>query len=138
MPEKLAPGLAHRKTIRVDERLTVPAMADVFSGLADAPPVFATAFMIALVEVTCVEAVRPYLGQGRHTVGTHVDVSHAAATPVGMMVTAEAELVEGRHRLRFRVACRDERGPIGEGFHERAIIDTARFTARASRKLVRS
>jgi fluoroacetyl-CoA thioesterase len=99
------------------------------------PPVFATAFMVAFIEWTCIEALKPYLAPGEHTVGTHVDVSHVAATPVGMTVTATVELVEieGR-KLRFRVACRDESDLIGERFHERAIIDAARFMSKMSKK----
>lgn len=78
--------------------------------------------------------LRPYLQAGQHTVGTHVDVSHIAATPVGMRVTAEVELigVEGK-ALHFKLACRDESGLIGEGTHRRAIIDVARFMQRLNR-----
>ena len=92
------------------------------------PPVLATACLVGFIEWACIEALHPFLDQGEHTLGTHVDVSHVAPTPAGMMVSAEVELiaVEGR-KLRFKVSCRDEDGLIGEGFHERAVIDHARF-----------
>jgi len=129
------PGLKHRATITVGEALAVPAAAALFGSSAEMPPVFATAQMIAFVEWTCVAALAPYLAPHQRTVGTRVDMSHIAATPVGMNVTAGVELVEidGR-RLRFKARCRDEAEPIGEGFHERMVIDHTRFMQRLARK----
>jgi fluoroacetyl-CoA thioesterase len=113
----------------------VPASGRLLGETADMPPVFATANMIAFVEWTCVAALTPYLAPDQRTVGTRVEMTHTAATPIGMNVTAEIELVEidGR-RLRFRVSCRDEVEPIGEGFHERMVVDHARFMQRLARK----
>ena len=135
MLDDLKPGLKHRATITVGETLAVPAAAALFGSSAEMPPVFATAQMIAFVEWTCVAALAPYLAPHQRTVGTRVDMSHIAATPVGMNVTAEVELVEidGR-RLRFKARCRDEAEPIGEGFHERMVIDHTRFMQRLARK----
>src|SRR5690606_26483104 len=98
--------------------------------------VFATAYLVGFVEATCVEALAPFLAPGERSVGTKVELSHSAATPVGLRGTAEVELVaaEGR-RLRCRVLCRDEREVIGEGFHERFLIDLPRFEARLADKL---
>ena len=109
----------------------MPQVDETWSGFADMPPVFATAVMIGFIEQTCIEALRPYLTAEQRTVGTHVDVSHVAATPAGMTVTAEVELIgiDGRN-LRFRVRCSDEAGAIGEGAHERAIIDFDKFLRR--------
>lgn len=91
-------------------------------------PVFATIMMVGLMEKTCLESVLPYLKPGQDTVGTHVNVSHAKATPAGMKVWCDSELVEiDRRRLVFRVSAFDERGLIGEGTHERFIIDKKRF-----------
>jgi len=134
-PDDLKPGLRHTRSLTVSEELAVPAASRPFEASTDMPPVFATAHMIALVEWTCVAAIAPYIAPHRRTVGTRVDMTHSAATPIGMTVTAEVELiaVEGR-KLRFRVACRDEAETIGEGFHERAIIDYDRFTARVAKK----
>ena len=135
MLDDLKPGLKHRATITVGETLAVPAAAALFGSSAEMPPVFATAQMIAFVEWTCVAALAPYLAPHQRTVGTRVDMSHIAATPVGMNVTAGVELVEidGR-RLRFKARCRDEAEPIGEGFHERMVIDHTRFMQRLARK----
>src|ERR1700732_5054457 len=113
--DDLKRGLRHIETLTVSEALAVPAQAQLFSPRAEMPPVFATAQMIAFVEWTCVHALAPYLGPHQRTVGTRVDMTHTAATPIGMTVTAEVELIsiEGR-TLRFKAACRDEKEPIGE------------------------
>ena len=134
-PDDLRPGLRHSATIRVSEAMAVPAQGRLLGGTAEMPPVFATANMIAFVEWTCVAALMPYLAPHQRTVGTRVDMTHRAATPIGMNVTAEIELAEidGR-RLRFKVSCRDEVEPIGDGFHERMIVDHDRFMARLARK----
>ena len=131
----LQPGLRHRETVRIGDAHTVPAMTPLFASFSEMPPVFATAYLVAFVEWTCTQALRGHLGEGQLTVGTRVELSHVAATPVGMQVTAEVELVavEGR-KLRFRAVCRDEAELIGEGFHERAVIDNARFLARMHAK----
>ena len=131
----LKPGLRHAQSIVVDEHLTVPAVSRAFTGFADMPPVFATAFLVGFVEWTCIEALKPWLPPGAQTVGVHVDLSHSAATPVGMRVTAEVSLVEvdGR-RLVFSVRCRDEFELICEGVHERAVIDGDKFRQRVARK----
>lgn len=98
--------------------------------------VYATIMMIGLMEKTCLESVLPFLEEGQDTVGTAVNVSHCSATPVGMKVRCESELVEiDRRRLVFRVAAYDEKGLIGEGTHERFIIDKAKFIAKTYAKL---
>lgn len=97
--------------------------------------VFATAMMIALIEKAAVLSVEPYLEEGQNTVGTRVDVSHCAATPLGMKVRAETELVEiDRRRLIFKVAAYDEAGLIGGGTHERFIIDLEKFQTKTDAK----
>src|SRR5260221_4776933 len=115
--DDLKPGLPHRATLRVTEGLAVPASGRLLGATAEMPPVFATAQMIAFVEWTCVAALAPYLAPQHRTVGIRVDMTHLAATPIGMTVTAEIELAEidGR-RLRFKLTCRDEADVIGEGF----------------------
>ncbi|MBS0985918.1 thioesterase family protein [Acetobacter thailandicus] len=134
IPE-LKSGLQYNDRMTVMSHHTVPKVDDTWSGFKDMPPVFATAMMIGFIEQTCVEALRPYLTTEQRTVGTHVDVSHVAPTPVGMTVKAEVELltVEGR-KLRFRVRCLDEVGLIGEGEHERMIIDFDRFWSAVVKK----
>jgi fluoroacetyl-CoA thioesterase len=132
-------GLTFRKTVVVDRNLTVPALAAGVGDLSDMPPVFATAYLVAFVEATCIDALKPHLAAHQRTVGIHVNLSHTAATPVGMQVTAEVELVavEGR-RLRFKVECRDEVETIGSGLHDRAIIDAAKFLKRIDAKARRA
>ena len=104
----------------------------VGSGLV---PVFATPYMIALMENAAVNAVQAGLEEGQGTVGTKLEVTHDAATPIGLKVWAEAELtaVEGK-KLTFTVKAFDEAGPIGGGTHERFIITVDRFLAKAEAK----
>lgn len=132
---ELVPGLVHEQSLRVTPELTVPHVNPALTHFADMPPVFATAFLVAFVEDTCIAALKPYLTEGQHSVGTHVDLSHTAATPPGMTVTARVELVavEGR-RLVFQVECHDGRESIGGGRHERSLIDLKRFDAKVAAK----
>lgn len=118
------------------EQTVTPEMsaARVGSGLVE---VFATPMMISLIEQTCNESVLPYLDEGKGTVGTLVNVAHTSATPIGMRVWCESELVEvDRRRLVFKVKAFDECGPIGEGTHERFIIDTAKFFDKVKGKVI--
>ena len=122
-------GIRGREETVVTEDLLA---SNVGSGLVR---VFATAMMIALIEKAAVYSIELYLAPGQGSVGVHVDVSHCSATPLGMRVWAETELVEiDRRRLVFRVAAYDERGLIGEGRHERFIIESERFQAKADAK----
>lgn len=106
--------------------------ARIGSGLVE---VFATPMMVALIEQTCLESVLPYLEEGQGTVGTLVNVSHVSATPVGMRVWCESELTEvDRRRLVFKVKAYDECGLIGEGTHERFVIDNAKFMDKIKHK----
>jgi len=128
-------GLQLSEAMVVAPHHTVPQVERDWSGFADMPPAFATAMMIGFIEQTCIEALRPYLAATQRTVGTHVDVSHVAATPAGMTVTATVELIEAEGKsLHFKVSCRDDAGLIGEGTHRRAIIDAERFTQRLEAK----
>jgi len=134
--DDLKPGLRHSATIRVSEALAVPVQGQTLGFAQEMPPVFATAQMIAFVEWTCVAALAPYIEAHQRTLGTRIEISHSAPTPNGTKVTAEVELIAIRgRRLRFKVGCRDETEAIGEGFHERAIIDHDRFMDRLARNL---
>jgi fluoroacetyl-CoA thioesterase len=99
------------------------------------PPVLATPVMIMMMENAALNAIRPFLEPGESAVGTVVNVQHLAATPVGQMVRAEAEVTEsdGR-RVAFTVTARDEREEIGMGTHERMVINLKRFDARLAAK----
>lgn len=99
------------------------------------PRVFATPWLVLLIENAALNAVRDYLEPGESCVGTEVNVTHLAATPPGMCVTGEARVtaVDGK-RLRFDVIARDEKEMIGRGTHGRVVIDMAGFTARLKEK----
>ena len=93
--------------------------------------VYATPAMVGLMEKTCLNSVLEFLPEGHGTVGVKIDIVHSKATPVGMEVVCESELVEvDRRRLVFQVVARDEEGEIGKGSHERFIIDTEKFMAK--------
>ena len=98
-------------------------------------PVLATPMMIALMEKTCRLSVKPYLEEGQETVGTHVNVSHDSATPEGMTVWCESEVVDiDRRKITFRVVVYDKDGIVGQGTHERFIIDENRFRDKMEQK----
>ena len=126
---ELKPGRQGRAETTVTPDNTAQAVG---SGLV---PVFATPYMIALMENAAVNAVQEALAPGEGTVGTRLDVTHDAATPIGLTVWAEAELtaVEGR-KLTFAVSAYDQREKIGGGTHERVIIKPEKFLARAQAK----
>lgn len=97
--------------------------------------VYATPAMIGIMEGTCLAAVDPFLPEGMSTVGIHLDVKHTAATPVGMSVRATAKLIEiSGKRLTFTVEAYDNKEKIGEGTHQRYIIDLAKFLQKAQEK----
>ena len=98
--------------------------------------VLSTPKLIALMENAALLSVRPYLEEGSDTVGTLLNVKHLAATPVGMTVRAEAELIEiDRRRLVFSVKAWDEVELVGEGTHERFIVDMEKFTNKCNSKI---
>jgi fluoroacetyl-CoA thioesterase len=115
--------------------LVTSEVAITFLGTEGAR-VLSTPHMIGYMERTCRDTVLPWLEAGYDTVGTQVNVAHLAATPIGMSVTFTAEVirVDGR-RVEFRVEARDEKEKIGEGTHERAIINVAKFATRLAEKL---
>ena len=125
----LKPGLSAEKTEIVSEKNTASYYG---SGFLD---VFSTPCMIALMEGSALSAVDPFLPQGWSTVGTELNVKHLSATPLGMKVSAKAELlsIDGR-ALQFKVEAFDEAGKIGEGTHNRFIVESAKLIARAEAK----
>jgi fluoroacetyl-CoA thioesterase len=132
MKDTLRAGLTHRFTYRVPADKTVPSLFPEAPEFQAMPQVFATGFLIGLVEWTCIQAANPHLDWPREqTVGTRVDVTHSAPTPPGKDVTVEVELigVDGR-RLTFQVSAKDDAATICEGTHERFVIDAEKFQAR--------
>lgn len=127
---ELKTGLIGRAEDTVTEETTAASM------LSGALPVYATPRMTAMMEYTAWASVQPYLEEGMGTVGTKLEISHLAASPVGAHITYESELTEiDRRRLTFRVAAYDDGGKIGEGVHERFIIDNAKFMEKTQSKL---
>ena len=123
-------GLKGLAETLVTEENTAAAMG---SGLL---PVFATPAMLALMEQAAASSVQPFLPEGQGTVGTRLDVSHLAATPIGLTVRAESELIAvDRRKLRFAVRAWAGDELIGEGEHERFVIDNARFLEKALSKM---
>jgi fluoroacetyl-CoA thioesterase len=135
MKPTLQPGLKHRFSYVVPENKMVPFIYPESPEISAMPKVFVTGFMIALMEWTCVQLLAPHLDAGEGSLGTHVDVSHAAATPQGFTVTVDVELVElaGRKAV-FKVRAHDGVDMIGEGRHERAIVPWDRFNAKVADK----
>jgi fluoroacetyl-CoA thioesterase len=131
MPDnpQLPPDLAGEATVVVVPEVTARHLG---SG---AVAVFATPEMVRLMERAAVNALAPYLAPGQQSVGTMVNVKHLAATPLGATITARAELIsaDGR-RLLFKVSAHDGTDLIGEGTHERALIDLAKFEQRVAAK----
>jgi len=125
----LNPGLTGEVTTRVDTSNTAQSLG---SGLV---PVYGTPALIALLELAAVSAIANALPPGSTSVGTHLDVSHLAATPLGMVVHGRATLtaVEGR-RLTFAVEAYDDVEKVGEGTHTRVVVDAERFVQRAEAK----
>ena len=125
----ITPGLSHTAAVTVDEHNIASALG---SGLVD---VFATPMMVALLEQAASECIRPCLEAGQASVGTHLDVSHTAATPVGLKVFATATVREvDRRRVVFDISVRDEVEEIGRGTHTRFIIELERFMQKAAQK----
>ena len=122
-------GLTGRAETTVVQENTAAAVG---SGLL---PVFATPMMVALMENAAVNALIGHLDEGEGSVGTHMDISHDSATPIGLKVWAKAQLtaVDGR-ALTFSVTAYDEAGPIGKGVHQRFIIQNEKFMGKAQKK----
>ena len=135
MKPTLRPGQTHSFSYTVPENKTVPYTYPESPEISAMPKVFATGFMIVLMEWTCLQLLVPHLDEGEGSVGTHVDVSHAAATPPGMTVRVDAECtaVDGR-KVSFRVRAHDGVDLIGEGTHERAVVSWDSFRHRVAIK----
>jgi fluoroacetyl-CoA thioesterase len=130
LPSQLQPGLTGRAELIVGEQHTAPRVG---SGLVH---VLATPVMINLFEAAALDAVDQYLPAGYQSLGTVLNVRHIAATPVGMKVVAEARIVRIEKRTVFlEVTAKDERELIGDGLHERVVVNVEKFDQRVARKL---
>jgi len=140
MRDTLRAGIEGTFRYRVTDSKTVPRIYEEAADFQMMPPVLATGYMVALVEWACIEVIKPHLEwPAEQSLGTHVDLSHTAATPPGLVVEVRTRLesVEGR-KLTFHVSAHDGVDRICEGRHERHVIDAARFTARIASKAAKA
>ena len=139
MKEGLYPGLEHTLKFIVTREKTVPHLYPESDCFRVMPAVFATGFMVGFMEWACMEALKPFLEENERTVGTLIHVTHEAATPIGMEVSATVRCMEfdGRKSL-WEIVARDEIDIIGRGTHERFLIDSAKFTQRLNAKAAKT
>jgi fluoroacetyl-CoA thioesterase len=136
MKETLKPGIRYEHKFVIPQSKTVPALYPESEEFAIMPEVFATGFLVGLLEWACIKAINSHIDWPQEqTVGTHVDVSHEAATPPGLEVTVTVELleVEGR-RLVFAMEAHDGVDLISKGRHERFVISKEKFDAKVGMK----
>lgn len=135
MKDTLKVGATHSFTFTVTEAKTVPALYPESPDFRAMPAVFATGFMVGLMEWACLDALRPHLDAGEGSLGIGIDVTHVAATPPGMAVTVHVTCskIDGR-RVSWHVRAEDDIELIGEGTHERAIVRWDKFNAKVAEK----
>jgi len=136
MKETLTAGIKYQHTFLLTQAKTVPLLYPESDEFIAMPDVFATGFLVGFLEWSCIKAINPYLDWPKEqTVGTHIDVSHIAATPPGLEVTATVELIEVNGRkLIFKVEAHDGVDLISKGRHERFIIDKEKFDLKVNEK----
>ena len=136
MKDSLKPGIRYQHRFVVPDSKTVPALYPESAEFLAMPEVFATGYLVGLLEWACILAIKPHLDWPREqSVGIHIDASHEAATPPGLTVTVTVELtaIEG-NRLSFDVEAHDGIDRIAYGTHQRYVIDKAKFDARVAKK----
>ncbi len=139
MKPTLQPGARTEFSFRIPATKTVPHLYPEAHEFQQMPTVFATGFMVGLMEWTCLHVLAPHLEEGEGSLGVHIDVSHLAATLPGQTVTVEAECtkVDGR-RIHFHVKAHDGLDLIGEGDHQRMVVDWEKFEGRVNDKAKRA
>jgi fluoroacetyl-CoA thioesterase len=136
MKDSLKPGIKYEHKFKIPKSKTVPSLYPESEEFVAMPEVFATGFLVGFLEWACIKAINPYLDWPQEqTLGTHINVSHESATPVGLDVTATVELivVEGK-KLIFNVEAHDGVDLISRGQHERFIINRQKFDERIKGK----
>ncbi len=135
MKATLSVGLEHTITYKVPRERTVPFLYPEAVPFNRMPEVFATGYMVGFMEWACMEALAPYMEEGERTVGTKINVTHEAATPAGMEVSATVRCTEiDGKRTVWEIVARDEVEIIGRGTHERFAINYEKFSARVAAK----
>ncbi len=136
MKSSLKPGIEFTHTFRIGKNKSVPALYPEAEEFVAMPEVFATGFLVGLIEWACIKALNPHIDWPREqSLGTHINVNHIAATPPDFEVTVKVHLVEvdGR-RVRFDVEAHDGVELISKGEHERVIVDRERFDSKIKNK----
>jgi fluoroacetyl-CoA thioesterase len=137
MKDSLKPGIKYEHKFKVPKSKTVPSLYPESEEFVAMPEVFATGYLVGFLEWACIKAINPHLDWPQEqTLGTHINVSHEAATPAGLEVTATVELiaVEGK-RLIFNVEAHDGIDLISKGQHERYVISRQKFDERIKAKV---
>ncbi len=136
MKDTLKPGIEHRFSFHLPDTKTVPALYPESPEFQEMPEVFATGFMVGFLEWACIDAIKPHLDwPDEQSLGTHINVSHTAATPPGLLLTARVKLVGiNGQRLTFEVEADDGVDIIAKGTHERFVIDKKRFDQKIRNK----
>ena len=139
MKPTLKPGLTHRFSYTVPVTKTVPYLYEESPELAAMPEVFATGFMVGLLEWTCVQLLAPHLDPSEGSLGVYIDVARKAATPVGFIITVEAKRLEVKGpRARFVIRAHEDMDEIGSGTHERFIVNWDRFNKSVAAKAAKA
>lgn len=135
MKDTLKVGDTHVFSFTVTDAQAVPNLYPSSPDFRAMPSVFATGFMVGLMEWACIDALRPHLEAGEGSLGIGINVSHVAATPPGMKVTVRVTCIKVEpKRLQWQVRAEDEHELIGEGTHDRAVVRWDRFTAKVTEK----
>ena len=139
MKPTLKPGLTHRFSYTVPVTKTVPYLYEESPELAAMPEVFATGFMVGLLEWTCVQLLAPHLDPSEGSLGVYIVVARKAATPVGFIITVEAKRLEVKGpRARFAIRAHEDMDEIGSGTHERFIVNWDRFNKSVAAKAAKA
>lgn len=135
MKDTMIAGLTHETKLTVTRDLTVPEVSEHYKSFHAMPEVFATAYMVGFMELSCIELMAPHLEEGEDSLGIEINVDHSAPTPAGMEVTAHAKLIDVSKRiLTFEVTASDAAGAIGKGLHKRAVINAEKFNKMVTKK----
>jgi fluoroacetyl-CoA thioesterase len=139
MKPTLKPGLTHRFAYRVPADKTVPNLYPEVADFQAMPRVFATGYMVGLMEWACMQLMAPHLDAGEGSLGVHIDVNHTAATPPGFTITVDVECTEvvGK-RISFKVKAHDGVDQIGAGRHERFVVSWDRFNSNVAAKAAKA
>jgi fluoroacetyl-CoA thioesterase len=139
MKPTLKPGMKHHFAYQVPPNKTVPYTYPESPEIAAMPKVFATGFMVVLMEWTCMQLLAPHLDEGEGSLGVKVDISHLAATPPGLTVTVDCECIEVKgQKVSFKLRAHDGVDLIGEGRHERYVVAWDKFNERVAKKVAKS